>query len=235
MKLTEKLYWYPWQGMANNCNSYLYKGEQVVLFDPGHIYNDMGENCLDQLINQLSKDGFSVQDIDLILCTHGHPDHVESVGTLRDQSGARFGVHRGDEFILDAIAQHYAAQKGKDLPSLQPDFFLEEGKLDTASSAGSDGGSGDEFEVIHTPGHSPGCVCFYLPDQKTLVSGDTIFEGSIGRADLPGGDMNTLGQSVDKLSRYDDVEKLLPGHMGYIDGAQGVRQNFEQIKQFFFR
>jgi len=113
MKLTEKLYWYPWQGMANNCNSYLYKGEQVVLFDPGHIYNDMGENCLDQLINQLSKDGFSVQDIDLILCTHGHPDHVESVGTLRDQSGARFGVHRGDEFILDAIAQHYAAQKGK--------------------------------------------------------------------------------------------------------------------------
>ncbi len=234
MKLTEKLFFYPWQGMANNCNSYLYKGEQVVLFDPGHIYNDLGEKCMDKLIDQLALDGFSVKDIDLILCTHGHPDHVESAGALREKSGARFGIHREDEFIIDAISQHYAAQKGKDLPSLKPDFFLEEGKLDTGVAANPDGGSGDQFEVIYTPGHSPGCVCFYLPAEKTLVSGDTVFEGSIGRADLPGGDMGTLGQSVEKLSRYDHIEKLLPGHMGYIEGAEEVKHNFEQIKRFFF-
>ncbi len=230
MQLTEQLYWYPWQGRANNCNSYLFKGKQTILFDPGHIYNDLNESCLDLLIREMSADGIDIKDLDLVLCTHGHPDHVESVGTVREQSGARYGIHRGDEFILDAISQHYAAQKGKELPSLKPDFFIEEGKLDL----GPAGNDCDHIEALHTPGHSPGCVCFYLPEYKTLISGDTVFEGSIGRADLPGGDMNTLGQSVEKLSRLEDIEFLLPGHMGYVRGAPAVKQNFEQIRRFFF-
>ncbi len=230
MQLTEHLYWYPWQGRANNCNSILLKGKQTILFDPGHIYNELNENCLDQLIRDMSADGIKIDDVDLILCTHGHPDHVEAVGTIREQNGARFAVHSNDEFILDAILKHYAAQKGRELPSLKPDYYLEEGKLDL----GPVNSQGDQIEVLHTPGHSPGCVCFFLPEHKTLVSGDTIFEGSIGRADLPGGDMHTLGQSVEKLSRLEGVELLLPGHMGHVTGETAVKQNFDQIKRFFF-
>ncbi len=230
MQLTEHLYWYPWQGRANNCNSIILKGKQTILFDPGHMYNELNESCLDQLIQDMSADGISINDVDLILCTHGHPDHAESAGTIREQNGTRFGVHRDDEFILDAIARHYAAQKGRELPSLKPDIYLDEGKLDL----GPVNSEADHIEVLHTPGHSPGCVCFHLPEHKALISGDTIFEGSIGRADLPGGDMNTLGQSVEKLSRLEGVEFLLPGHMGYIKGAAGVERNLEQIKRFFF-
>ncbi len=230
MQLTEHLYWYPWQGRANNCNSIVLKGKQTILFDPGHLYNELNENCLDQLTRDMSADGIDINDVDLILCTHGHPDHVEAVGTIREQCGARFAIHKDDQFILDAIAQHYAAQKGRELPSLKPDFHLAEGKLDLGA-ANSDT---DTIEALHTPGHSPGCVCFYLPEHKTLISGDTIFESSIGRADLPGGDMNTLGQSVEKLSRLQNVELLLPGHMGHISGAAAVERNFEQIKRFFF-
>ncbi len=230
MQLTEKLYWYPWQGMANNCNSCLYRGEQLILFDPGHINNELNENCLEQLDSQLAADGFKLNEVDLILCTHGHPDHVEAVGAIREQSGARFGIHREDEFILEAMAKHYAGQGGKDFPSLTPDFYLEEGDL--AGDAGN--GTGDQIKVLHTPGHSPGCVCFYLPEEKALISGDTVFEGSIGRADLPGGNMETLGQSVDKLLRFEGVEMMLPGHMGYVSGASNVKHNLTQIKRFFF-
>lgn len=230
MQLTEKLYSYIWQGRANNCNSYLLKGEKTILFDPGHIYNDFGESCLEMLTRQLTADGIDFTDIDLILCTHGHPDHIESVGIIREKSGAPIGIHQADEFILDALTQHYASRTGKELPSLKPDFYLEEGTLDLNDA----GGHAEKIEVLHTPGHSPGCVCFYLPDQKALVSGDTIFQGSIGRADLPGGDMETLGHSVEKLSTLEGVELLLPGHMDYISGNAAVQNNFSQIRSFFF-
>lgn len=230
MQLTEQLYWYPFQGRANNCNSYLLRGSQTILFDPGHIYNDFNESCLEMLVRQLSADGIELADIDLILCTHGHPDHVQSVGIVREKSGARFGMHKGDDFILEALSQSYASQTGKELPSLKPDFYLEEGRLDFSGESSKS----DHIEVLHTPGHSPGCVCFFLPEHQALISGDTVFEGSIGRTDFPGGSMVELGQGVDKLSRLDGVELLLPGHMGYVSGAAAVKHNFDLIKRYFF-
>lgn len=230
MKLTEKIYWYPWQGRANNCNTIIYKSNRTILFDPGHIYNDFNESCFETLNRQVAADGLAIEDVDLILCTHAHPDHVEAVGLLRGRSGARFGINRNDEFILEAITQHYAARSGKDLPDLKPDFYLEEGELET----GLADGESDLVMVIASPGHSPGCVCFYLPSEKALISGDTIFQNSIGRTDLPGGDMDTMAGSVDKLSALEDVELLLPGHMGHLSGAQAVKYNFEQIRRYFF-
>jgi len=233
MQLTEKLYLYPWQGQANNCNTYLFKGNQTIIFDPGHIYSDYNESCLEILNRQMNADGISLADIDLILCTHGHPDHVESVGLVREKSGARFGIHQSDEVFLDAIRHHYTSRSGKELPSLKPDFYLDEGELDLLTGSAPSGES-DRIRVINSPGHSPGCVCFYLPEEKALVSGDTVFQNSIGRADLPGGDIETLGQSIEKLSQLNEVELLLPGHMGYVSGSASVKRNFEQIKRFFF-
>ncbi len=230
MQLTEKLYWYPWQGRANNCNSIIYKGDQTVLFDPGHIYNDFNESCLETLRRQAETDGVSLNEIDLILCTHGHPDHVEAAGLVRKESGARFAINRGDEFILEAISQHYASRSGKDLPDLKPDFYLEEGELALNPAENLS----EKIAVITSPGHSPGCVCFYLPGEKALISGDTIFQNSIGRTDLPGGDISVMEQSVDKLAALSSIDLLLPGHMGYVSGAQAVARNFEQIKRYFF-
>ncbi|MBW6464539.1 MAG: MBL fold metallo-hydrolase [Firmicutes bacterium] len=230
MKLTEKLYWYPWQGRANNCNSCIYRGSKTILFDPGHIYNELNESCLEILNRNMIDDGITLADIDLVLCTHGHPDHVESAGLVREKSGAPFGIHKDDQFILEAISQHYASNSAKELASLKPDFYLEEGDL----VYNSDKSLSSEVKVITSPGHSPGCVCFYLPEEKTLVSGDTIFQNSIGRADLPGGDINTLGASVEKLSNIEGIELLLPGHMGYVKGEAAVKHNFDQIKRYFF-
>lgn len=234
MQLSEKLYWYPWQGRANNCNSILYNGDLKILFDPGHFVNDFNENCFEQLAGRLKADGFDLADLDLVLCTHAHPDHIESVGVIREQSGAKVGLHREDQPFVEAISGHYESQSGGKFPSIAPDFFLEEGPFDPGKAAGVEALK-DSIEIMHTPGHSPGCVCFYLPGEKALISGDTIFEGSIGRADLPGGNMGILGESVDKIATLEDVELLLPGHMGYVSGSAAVKRNIEQIKMFFFR
>ncbi|MFO7952972.1 MAG: MBL fold metallo-hydrolase [Bacillota bacterium] len=230
MQLTEQLYWYPWQGRANNCNSVVLKGEKTILFDPGHIKNELNENCLEKLKEQMAEDGLDITGVDLILCTHGHPDHIEAAGFIRDKSGAKIGIHKEDEFMVEMIIRYFSMQSADNLPSLNPDFYLEEGTLDTGAKSEE-----EQVKVLHTPGHSPGGVCFHLPGQQALVSGDTIFVGSIGRADLPGGSMETLAQSVEKLSRLEDIELLLPGHMSFISGASRVKQNTEQIKSFFFR
>lgn len=228
MQIAEKIYAYPWRGRGNNCNSYLFKGEMAVLFDPGHIYNELGESGFELLVRQLAADGFALEDVDLVLCTHGHPDHVEAAGLAREKSGARLALHQQDEFILEALQQRYAAAAGQELPDLKPDFYLQEGDLELGQ------GEKDLIRVIHTPGHSPGSVCFYLPEDKALISGDTVFENSIGRSDLPGGDMEELEQSVARLAALEEVELLLPGHMGYISGSDNVRRNFARIRRAFF-
>ena len=228
MQINQSLYSYPWQGRGNNCNSYLLRGKKTVLFDPGHIINEFRESGFEQLIRQISADGLKPEEIDLILCTHGHPDHVEAAGKARETSGAKLAIHRQDEFILEVLEQRNDAAYGKKAPSLRPDFYLQEGYLKPASA------ENDLILVIHTPGHSPGSVCFYLAEHKALITGDTVFEGSIGRSDFPGGDMSELEKSVAKLAALEDVELLLPGHMGCISGKERVRHNFERIQRAFF-
>lgn len=228
MLIDDQIYWYPWQGRGNNCNSYLIKGKKTILVDPGHIYNEFRESCLEILVRQMGADGLRLEEVELILCTHGHPDHVESAGIVREKSGALLAVHRQDDFILEVLEQRYAAVAGKEMPTLKPDFYLGEGELNIGQA------EPEQIRVIHTPGHSPGSACFYLPERKTLITGDTVFVNSIGRADLPGGDMDTLGESVAKLAATDGVELLLPGHMDYLAGEEKIRQNFDRIRRIFF-
>lgn len=230
MQLSEKIYFYPWTGRANNCNSYLLKGEQVILFDPGHIKNEFDENCIEALRAGLKSDGFSFEDIDLILLTHAHPDHSEAAGLVREEAGAKLGMHEEDFFILEGITLAFEERSGLKLPAYQPDFYFKEGLIEEAAGLALS----EKVEVIFTPGHSPGSVCFYLEEEKALISGDTIFQNSIGRTDFPGGDMEKMRASVDKLAALENVELLLPGHMGYVNGKEAVARNFAQIKRYFF-
>ncbi|HPZ65551.1 MAG TPA: MBL fold metallo-hydrolase, partial [Bacillota bacterium] len=95
-------------------------------------------------------------------------------------------------------------------------------------------GGADTIRVLHTPGHSPGALCFYFPGEKVLVTGDTVFHSSIGRSDLPGGNLAALERSIVSLARLEEVELLLPGHMGPIQGAENIRRNFELVQRMFF-
>ncbi len=225
MHLQGKIYAYPWRGHGNNCNTYLLAGEKNVLVDPGHIRNEFRESCLETLEKELAEDGFNWENIDIILCTHGHPDHFESAGTVRDKSGARVFLFKEEEPLLDAMARMFRERYGDNAPELSTDVLLDEGQLELGDIA---------LEVIHTPGHSPGSACFYFPAENVLISGDTVFRGSIGRTDLPGGDMGSMKSSVDKLANLSGVELLLPGHMDPVKGEEEVKRNFMSIKTFFF-
>ncbi len=226
MQLTEKIYGYFWQGQGNNCNSYLFAGEKLVLIDPGHIRNEFRENCLEMLKQGLSNDGFALEDIEMVLLTHGHPDHSEAAAAIKEQNQTPVALHGDEEEHMIMLARLFEQMAGKKPAHPEVDIYLQEGDLELGDS--------DVAQVISTPGHSPGSVSFYFPAEKALVTGDAVFSGSIGRTDFPGGSMRTLGQSIRKLSELDDVEWLLPGHMQAVKGKEQVKRNFSLIERMFF-
>lgn len=143
--------------------------------------------------------------IKYLLNTHGHLDHLFGVPLGRTEWDAPFLLHQADMQLLES-APLQAAMWGMEMEALRPpDAFMKHADvLDL---------QGNRIEVIHTPGHSQGGVCFYLYEQGILFSGDTLFQNSIGRTDLPGGDYAQLIDSIkNRLLVLPDDVKVLPGH-----------------------
>ena len=215
MKIVDDLHAFIWRSAsANNCNSYFLDGPRRLLIDPGHRV------LFDHVAQGLKGLGTGPEEIDLVLCTHGHPDHMEAVPLLR-RGGALFAVHGQEWRWLETVGRPMAAAMGIDLNDFTPDFFVQEGGLELA---------GRRFEVLHTPGHSPGSVCLYWPERRALFTGDLVFQAGVGRTDLPGGSGAELKQSIERLTGF-DVELLLPGHGDPVLGADAVRRNFERISE----
>ena len=141
-----------------------------------------------------------------ILLTHLHVDHITSARWLADQTGA------------DVCGSLLDAQLGRELPDQVARFHInievEPLTLDRNLADGDTIPLGDEIiQVLHVPGHSPGGLAFYLPESGLLVSGDTIFNGSVGRTDLWGGDMAQLINSIrEKIFPLPDETVIAPGH-----------------------
>jgi glyoxylase-like metal-dependent hydrolase (beta-lactamase superfamily II) len=204
-RLAEGLYAFTWTDpTVNNCNSYLIEGERPVLVDPGHLH------LFDAVRDHLRALSLSQDEIHLALATHGHPDHAEGLLVFRTTG------------TLTALPEEEAAFFGLSASGLEPDFFIREGRLEVG---------GLILEVLLAPGHSPGSCCLYWPLHKALFSGDVVFQGGVGRTDLPGGDSEALGRSLERLSAL-DVEILLPGHGSALTGRDAVRRNFEEIARF---
>jgi hydroxyacylglutathione hydrolase len=218
MKILDNLHAFIWQSMTtNNCNAYFIDGPTRILIDPGH-------RALFKHVDQGLKNlGLKIDDIDLVICTHAHPDHLEAVQLFKKKPAL---------FTLNETEWQWAATEGKqmsaafgiDIDALSPDFFLKEGELSV---------DGLELQVFLTPGHSPGSVCLYWPMHKALFTGDLVFKEGLGRTDLPGGDGTKIKESIRRISQL-DVELLLSGHGDVIAGAQEVKSNFEGIEAFWF-
>lgn len=142
-----------------------------------------------------------------ILVTHTHFDHIGAVADLHDATGAEVWCPAGEvEILRDPNAvmrwEGFGPFRGYD-----PEHLVKGG--DVVSLAGFD------FQVVSTPGHSPDHVTYALPDEGALFSGDVLFQGSVGRTDLPGADHATLMASIGSLlDRFDDATTVYPGHMG---------------------
>ena len=145
-------------------------------------------------------------DIKYIANSHAHIDHILGVGAIRDATGARFLLHAGDLELARGTAASAKNWMGVEIANPpDPDAFLSDGdEIDV---------DGLKLTVLHTPGHTRGSVCFYA--NGVLFAGDTLFQGSIGRTDLPGGDYDEeMASIVDRLLVLPDDTILLPGHMG---------------------
>lgn len=140
-----------------------------------------------------------------IINSHAHIDHILAVPAVQAATGARFLLHPGDNDIAAQTPQTAARWLGQAAgPAPVPDAPLADGDVVEVD--------GLRLTVLHTPGHTPGSVCFYT--EGLLFSGDTLFFGSIGRTDLPGGDTEQIMASiVDRLLVLPDDTIVLPGHM----------------------
>lgn len=234
VQLVEGFYCYIWQGRGNNCNSYLFtnvlRGEQPhVIVDPGHITNEMGEACLDYLIKAIEGDGFKVSDVGLIINTHSHPDHCQANDSIIEKSGAWVTLSVEEDEFRNTLGKKLYSMFRMKAPQFTPLFFLKEGTLELGAK------NKTTFQILHTPGHSPGSVCLYWPDNKLLITGDVVFYGSIGRTDFPSGSLSLLKRSIDILSQL-DIEFLVPGHSteygSIIKGKLNVERNFQAVKLF---
>lgn len=143
-------------------------------------------------------------ELESILLTHGHIDHCTGVAALlRAYPGTPVLIHEKDAPMTTIGNVAAARMFGLPYEPFEATGFLEEGKPARVGET--------EFAVIHAPGHSPGSVLFHNGD--TLISGDLIIMGSIGRTDLPGGDYPTLMRSIrEKIFAFPDETKLYPGH-----------------------
>jgi glyoxylase-like metal-dependent hydrolase (beta-lactamase superfamily II) len=217
MEIAEDLHAFVWQDpTANNANTYLIMGTKKILIDPGHAH------LFGNVKDHLSRLSVSLQDLDLIVITHGHPDHVEA-SRLFSHSGALIALHEAESDFLKRVSRYHGGVSGD--TNFEPQLLLKEGELLVGNMA---------FQIIHTPGHSPGSVCLYWPREKALFSGDVIFNQGIGRTDLPGGDGPALKQSIKRLSGL-DVEHLLPGHGEAVSGAALVKRNFAEVERVWFQ
>ncbi len=221
MKLFDGLYAYFWNGYENNCNTFLLAGEKLTLIDPGHRHLFQGVETA------IRADGFHITDIDLVMVTHCHPDHIEAAEYVCRQSGARFALHQDEDTFARTTGMDLARALGMELPDLEPSFLLQQGVLELGHDDPT------VLEVVHTPGHSPGSVCFYWPAKKALVAGDLVFAQGVGRTDFPGGDPAALQASIERVSQL-DVEWLLPGHGPAVRGRDAVQTNYDQIRRMFF-
>lgn len=144
--------------------------------------------------------------IEKIIVTHGHVDHICAVADLRDKLNIPVeGPHQADAFLIDnlpTIAANYGMHGAR---SFTPDRWLIEG--DTVDIGGI------TFDILHCPGHSPGSVVLVQKEQRFAIVGDVLFQGSVGRTDLPGGDTDTLIASIkDKLLPLGDDIAFICGH-----------------------
>lgn len=215
MKLEEGLYAYIWQDQyENNCNTFVIHQGMTVLIDPGHSRH------LKKVFDQMEEDGLSPEGIDVVLMTHSHPDHLESVELFFDKP-VKIGMNRQEERYLRENGRFLFEMMNQPMPKIRIDFYLKEGELHLAKEI---------FKIYETPGHSPGSLSIHWPEKKALFTGDLIFYGGVGRTDFPEGNSRLLVQSIEKMSRL-DVEILLPGHGDVIMGRASVLQNFEYIRK----
>lgn len=170
----------------------------AAIIDPGNSSN---------LENLMIKKFITENELKLnrLLLTHAHIDHIMGNKFIFDEYGLLPEVHEEDLFFIDAMKQTASMYGVNCEESPKPEKYLQDNQILELGEL--------TIKCIHTPGHSPGSITFYFDKEKVMISGDVLFNGSIGRTDLPKGDFDTLIDSIkNKLFPLGDDIKVYSGH-----------------------
>jgi len=139
-----------------------------------------------------------------VLLTHGHWDHILGAAEIRERTGAEIVIHSLDAPRLADPKLSGAAKFGMRQTPFEADILANDGAVLAFGSI--------SLKVLHTPGHIEGCVCYLHEESRSLFTGDTLFKGTCGRTDLPGGDWDTLKRSLGRLRDLPGDYDIYPGH-----------------------
>ena len=180
--------------VQTNCY-FLYQEDEkkIIVVDPA----DRGE----YLYNAFKEAGLEVA---AILLTHAHFDHIWGCNQLRELAGVQVFAFEDEKDLCESAKLNVSEDVGRPYTATV-DWYLKDGETVTIE--------GMEFKVIWTPGHTQGSCCYYFEKDNILISGDTLFEGSVGRSDLPTGDGKLLSRSLkERLMILPDETLVFPGH-----------------------
>jgi len=179
--------------------------KQAIVIDPG--------DEPDRIIELIKENGLS---INAIICTHSHFDHIGAIGDIKRATGGKILIHKDDIELYEGVKDQAAlwGYEVDDIPG--PDGFINEGdEVRTGRLT---------FKILHTPGHSPGGICLY--GEGVVFTGDTLFQGSVGRTDFYGGDMEKLKESFSRLLDLPENTKVFSGHGAETTIGRERKENF---------
>ncbi len=169
--------------------------KEAIIIDPG--------GDAEKIMDYVREHGLTVK---YLLHTHAHFDHILASGEIKNLTGAKICLHKADKFLYDNLPGQgmlfgFKAKK----PEAIDHYLVDEEELNFGKFKTS---------VLHTPGHTPGSLCFSVADKNALLfAGDTLFNGSIGRTDLWGGSFDDIIKSINnRLLTLDDSTEVIPGH-----------------------
>jgi glyoxylase-like metal-dependent hydrolase (beta-lactamase superfamily II) len=206
-------------GIEYDSNIYVISGKNPTIID-------CGTGLHNQYVTDKIKEYINPAIVNQIILTHEHYDHCGGVRMIRDltNGNARIFAHTYASNKIEAGESDFARMLGGEMPKMPVEVKLKEGDNILI---------GDEnFMVLNTPGHTPGCICVYSKQSKTLFSGDTVFSyGYFGRYNFPGGGAKKLKQSIERLAKL-DVKNLYPGHESIIegDGRKHILKTLENVR-----
>lgn len=180
--------------VRTNCYGLMNKQtKEMILIDPG----DSPETIV-AMVDQMQGKPVAV------FLTHGHFDHILAVKEIKEKYGIPIYAGKEEADVLAEVSLNKTDVMRRPI-SVYPDVLVDD--LEELTMAGF------SVQVLHTPGHTKGSVCYYFPEEKLLVSGDTLFRESVGRTDLPTGNTGQIIESVRRLIQMipEDVD-VLPGH-----------------------